>query len=260
MKKRWSLSVVLATYNEAGNLARCLDSVKSMANEVIIVDGESTDETVKIGMTYGAKVITTTNKPIFHINKQMAIEAAVGDWILQLDADEVVDEALASSIKAVLSGEVEHSAYWIKRRNYFLGRFLTKGGQYPDPVIRLFKKGLARLPQVSVHEQMEVTGTTGWLEGHLLHYNAPTFGRYLINANRYTDLTAQEMYSKNIPLNLKNDFHYFLVKPMSIFIALYLRHRGMVDGFPGLVFALFSGLHYPLAYFKLKGLYDRRHR
>jgi len=244
------LSVVLATYNEENNLARCLNSVKNIADEIIVVDGESSDKTVNIAKQFGAKVIKTTNKPMFHTNKQMAINAATKDWILQLDADEVVDKQLKKSIEKIITKDDQHSAFYLKRKNFFLGRLLTKGGQYPDSVIRFFKKGKARLPQKSVHEQMKVTGSIGTLNGHLLHFTAPTFSRYLTNANRYTSLTAQELKQKHLPINLINTFNFIIIKPLTMFISLYIRHKGFIDGFPGFVFALFSGLHHPIAYMK----------
>lgn len=248
------LSVALATYNEGQNIGRCLEAVAKIAWEIIVVDGESTDNTVAIATKYGAKVIETTNKPMFHTNKQLAIDAAKGDWLLLLDADEVADENLVAQIKKCLENEPVENAFYIKRKNFFLGKWLTKGGQYPDKVIRLFKQGQAHLPQQSVHEQLAVNGKVGELQGHLWHYNAPTFRRYLNNANRYTQLTAMEMKTKGIQLNLFNDIWYLGIKPMIIFFTLYLRHRGYVDGFPGFVFALFSGLHVSLAYMKLGDL------
>ena len=245
------LSVVLAAYNEEVNLARCLDSVKDLADEIVIVDGESVDKTVEIGKRYGAKIIETTNKPIFHINKQMGMDEARGDWVLQLDADEVVDAKLRSHIKKIVENGSDFSAFWIKRKNMFLGRWLTKGGQYPDKVIRFYKNGQARLPQKSVHEQMEVEGRVGEIDGHLLHYNAPTFSRYLTNADRYTSLTAQELQNSKTPKNIVNMIGYFIVKPSVTFLNIYIRHKGFVDGMPGFIFALFSGLHWSLAYMKL---------
>ncbi|MCA9368741.1 glycosyltransferase family 2 protein, partial [Candidatus Woesebacteria bacterium] len=157
------LSVVLAVHNEEKNLKMCLDSVKKIADEIIVVDGESTDNSVKIAKKYKAKVISTANKPNFHINKQMAMDAAKGDLVLQLDADEEVDEELEKYIVAIHKNILakqpsDFSAWWIKRKNLFLGRFLTKGGQYPDAVIRLYVRGKARLPQKDVHEQMLVDG------------------------------------------------------------------------------------------------------
>lgn len=252
---RKQLSVVLATYNEEENIKKCLDSIKDFADEIIVVDGESTDGTVDIAKKMGAKVILTTNKPMFHTNKQMAMDAATSDWVLQLDADEVADEELKKFIVKVLKEGSEYSAFWIRRKNWFLGTFLKKGGQYPDPVIRLYKKGKAYLPQKNVHEQMIVDGNVGWAEGHLLHYNAPNFSRYITNANRYTTETAKQLKEKKVKLSLGNDFKYLVWKPEITFLKLFFRHKGFVDGFPGFVFALFSGLHHAIAYMKLGDLY-----
>lgn len=285
MKTRLKLSVVLATFNEAENLTRCLRAIKDIANEIVIVDGSSTDDTVKIAKQYGAKVISTTNKPIFHINKQMAIDAATGDWILQLDADEVVSRQLAQEIKEVIAMDeqtlrnrfipsqkkhlftkhqlllerrdgkqnAKHNetvAFFIPRRSYFLGRFLNYGGTYPDGVIRLIKKGRARFPSKSVHEQMEIDGRVNWLKNEILHYDSPTFNKYLVRANRYTSLTADELVDKKIPINFLTTIQYTLIKPAITFLSLFIRHKGFMDGFPGFVFALFSGLHHALAYMK----------
>jgi glycosyltransferase involved in cell wall biosynthesis len=257
LKNKPFLSVVLATFNESANIKRCLDAVGSIADEIIVVDGSSTDDTAAIAKQCGAQVIETTNKPIFHINKQMAMDQATGEWVLQLDADEVVDDELVRFINQSLSS-TQHDAFWIRRKNWFLGTFLRKGGQYPDPVIRLYRNGKAHLPQKDVHEQMVVDGTIGWADGHLLHYNAPTFSRYITNANRYTSLTAQNMYTKNIRITFVNNLYYLWIKPIHVFGSLFFRHRGYVDGFPGFVFAWFSGLHYALAYMKLGDLYREK--
>lgn len=255
--KSRKLSVVLAVHNEEANLSRCLEAVKGLADEIVIVDGESTDQTVDIARAFGAKVIKTTNKAMFHTNKQMAIDAANGDWILQLDADEVVDRELRGKIEEILTEKNIFDAYWLKRKNYFLRGFLTKGGQYPDPLIRLFKRGRAHLPQKSVHEQMEVDGEIGQINGHLLHYQAPTFKRYIDNANRYTSLTAQEYKNKGIKVTGINDVKYLVWKPLATFASLFIRHRGYKDGFRGFIFALFSGLHHSISYMKLGDLYRK---
>ncbi len=251
-KHQHSLSVVYAVYNEAANLARSLDSIKDLADEIIVVDGSSTDQTREIAKQYGAQIIKTTNKPIFHINKQMAMAAARGEWTLQMDADEVVDGEMRQDIKRLVNAplDAQPAAFWLRRRNWFLGRFLTKGGQYPDPVIRFYQTGRAHLPMKSVHEQMAVDGEVGWLAGHLLHYNAPSFSDYLRKANTYTSLTAGEMLEHKVPLNLFTFGRYWYWLPLKTFFSLYFRHLGLVDGFPGLMFALFSGLHYRLAYIK----------
>lgn len=252
-QKKHTLSVVYATYNEEENLEKSLKSVVDLADELIVVDGSSEDDTRKIAKKYGAKVIKTTNKPIFHINKQMAMDEASKEWTLQMDADEVVDETMRQDIESILYQDLEQTkeGYWLKRKNYFLGGFLTKGGQYPDPVIRFYQTGKAHLPMKNVHEQMEVAGEVGWLKGHLLHYSSPTFGVYLRKANTYTTLTAREWHEKGLAPAWPLAFKMWLIKPFYTFIMIYFRHKGIMDGFPGFVYAWFSALHFPMAYAKL---------
>jgi glycosyltransferase involved in cell wall biosynthesis len=255
------LSVALATHNEEKMLRACLDSVKDWADEIVIADGESTDQTVAIAKEYGATVIKTTNKANFHINKQMAMDKAKGDLVLQLDADEVVDEELAAFIKTthqkILANQpILANAWWLKRRNWFLGRFMKKGGQYPDPVIRLYQKGKAKLPQKDVHEQMVVEGEIGWAEGHLLHYGNPTFADYLRKFNTYTSFKATQLAEAELPLTTKTGWEYVVWKPVQTFFSLYIRHKGFVDGSAGFVFAAMSGLHHAVAYVKLRELVE----
>lgn len=152
-----TISVVLATYNEEKNLPDCLESVKDLADEIIIVDGGSTDKTVEIAKKYKAKIISTTNPPIFHINKQKAIDVATKDWVLQLDADERITKELGKEIEEKIRDK-NVNGYWMPRKNWFLGRFLRKGGQYPDYTLRLYRNGKGHLPQKSVHEQAVVDG------------------------------------------------------------------------------------------------------
>lgn len=245
-----ALSVVLATYNEENNLAACLESVKNLGDELIVVDGGSKDKTVEISKKYHARVIQTDNPAIFHINKQKAVDLATKDWVLQLDADERVTSQLAGEIKQTISLPGACDGYYLKRKNFFLGRWLSKGGQYPDPLIRLFKKGKGSFPCKSVHEQIEINGEVGTLNNDLLHYTAPTFSRYLTNSDRYTSLTAKKYGEEKIGINPFSVVNYLLVKPFLTFFSLYFRHRGYVDGFPGFIFAYFSGLHHAIAYIK----------
>lgn len=248
------LSVAIATHNEEENIGRCLEAVEDIADEIIVVDGNSTDKTRQIAKEHGAQVIKTTNKKIFHINKQMAIDRCQGEWILQLDADEVVTGKLKSEIKNILAkgqrlNAKSCDAYWIPRKNFFLGKWLKKTGQYPDYVIRFFKKGKAHLPCKSVHEQMEVEGKVAYLNGHLLHYPYPTFSEYLAKSNRYTSLTAQEMLDSGV----EPSFWQFLkayFRAEKTFWLLFLRHKGFMDGFPGFVFSAYSAMHHITAYIK----------
>lgn len=246
-----TLSVAIATYNEAENIGRCLDAVTSWVDEIVIVDGSSSDNTVKIVNKYkNVHVISTNNKPIFHINKQIAIDACACDWILQLDADEVVSPELKNEILKIIP-DTKYNGFWLKRKNYFLSKFLTKGGVYPDPTIRLYRRGFGKLPCKNVHEQAEVDGPVATLNADLLHYADPTFSRYLLRNDRYTSLLAQEFKDKKIKINFINFIKYFIFKPTHWFFLAFFRHRAYVDGFPGFVFAWYSSLRFPIAYIKL---------
>ncbi|MDD4938282.1 MAG: glycosyltransferase family 2 protein [Candidatus Shapirobacteria bacterium] len=255
MKKNSTLSVTLATYNEAKNITRCLEAIKDLADEIIVVDGQSQDDTVTLVKKFKkARVISTTNKPMFHTNKQMGISACKGDWILQLDADEIVTPQLKQEIQEILKKDprnISENGFWIPRKNYFLGTFLKKGGQYPDPTIRFYKNGKAHLPCKDVHEQAEVDdGLIGWLKNDLEHYADTSFSLYLLRANRYTTLLADELKSKKTPIGFISFLNFYLIKPTWWFLKTFFRHRGYVDGFPGFVFSFFSALRFPIAYTK----------
>lgn len=235
------LSVVLAVFNEEQNLGDCLESVKEIAQEIVVVDGGSSDKTVAIAERYGAHVIKTDNPPIFHINKQKALDAAHGAWILQLDADERVSKELAAEIAKVVKmsnvdlrgyrvhdekkqklfvrheelirardGQVgnphkEVAAFFIPRSNYFLGRFLRYGGTYPDGVIRLVRNGSAKFALKEVHDQMQIDGSVRWLEHDLVHMADPSFARYLARSNRYTSLQAERWIEERSKLQTPQD-------------------------------------------------------
>ena len=279
------LSVVLATFNEENNIGDCLKSVRDIASEIIIVDGSSTDKTIEIAKSFGVKIEITDNPPIFHINKQKAIDMASNDWVLQLDADERVTKDLALEIEKIISFsndeivtyqkdlkskklflrhqkllekrdgrigslEDEYVAFFIPRLNYFLGRYLRYGGVYPDGVIRLVKKNKAKFPCIDVHEQIRINGRVGWLENPLYHIDSPTFARYIKRNNRYTDLMAADL--KNSKKGVFFEFNYFFIKPFSWFFLTYFRHKGFLDGWQGFVFSLFSSLRFPIALIKSK--------
>lgn len=279
------LSVAIATYNEEGNISDCLKSVKDIADEIIIVDGTSTDKTVEIAKSLGAKVIVTSNPKIFHINKQIAFDESKGDWILYLDADERVGPKLVREIEKVINmndqeidnyqkniknrdlflkhqslleqrdgqigtGEGDYVAFFFPRLNFFLGKYLKYGGVYPDGVIRLFKKDKAYLPCKSVHEQMVVNGRVGWLENDLYHVDSPTFGRYLKRNNRYIDLIVGELRESKIKKDFFQFVNFCIYKPIYWFLLTQVRHKGILDGFQGIIFSFFSALRFPRAYLR----------
>ncbi len=249
------LSVVLAVYNEGDNLESCLESVKDIAWEIVLVDGGSTDKTLAIAKKFNAKIIRTTNPQNFHINKNIAIDAAKGDWILQLDADEVVSDLLKREIKNAIKKQAVNG-YWIPRRNFFLNRFLTKGGQYPDYTLRLYRNGKGRLPGKDVHEQAIVEGKVEYLKNDLLHMRDKNFNIYKFRFDRYTSLLAAQLKERGEKINIISFTHYMLIKPAFWFIKAYIRHRGYVDGFAGLVFAFFSSLRFPVSFLKFWRNYE----
>lgn len=254
MKSITTLSVTLATYNESKNITQCLEAISDIASEIIVVDGQSQDNTVSLAKKFKqARVISTTNKPMFHLNKQMGIDECQGDWILQLDADEIVTPSLKKEIVSILNKSpdtVVENGFWVPRSNYFLGSFLTKGGQYPDYTLRFYKNGKGKLPCIDVHEQAVVEGKVGYLKNDLKHYADTSFSLYLLRANRYTTLLANELKEKNTKINFTNFLKYYFFKPVWWFLKTYFRHRGYVDGFPGFVFSFYSGLRFPIAYTK----------
>ncbi len=283
-KKRQTISVVLATFNEEKNIKDCLDSVKDWVDEMIVVDEFSTDKTKEIAKKLGAKVYEEPHEQIFHITKNKAINKAKSTWILQLDADERITPEMKKEIIGILEGSyfgfdswisplrtnvnklfkifpepkpliAAASAYWLPRKNFFLSRYLKNTGQYPDPVIRLFQRGKAILPAKDVHEQMKVKGVVGWLKSDLDHYATPDFSRYLLHEDRYSSLQARFYKEAGVKINIFNTLKYLFFKPAGTFLNLYIRRRGFLDGFPGFVFSLYSGLHHAFSYMKLWEIY-----
>jgi len=284
------LSVVLATRNEEANIADCLKSVESIADECVVVDESSTDKTREIAKELGAKVYKVEHKAIFHETKQSAFDLAKGEWILQMDADERVSSQLAAEIKEVISlsgsdlrewqkkqekknkkltrlfkrhqkllekrdGRVgtnkgETVAFFIPRVNMFLGKPLLHAGVYPDGVIRLVRKGYAHFPAKNVHEQTEVNGKVGWLYSNLLHHDSPTLKKYFARLNYYTTLHAKQLADKKAPKTLLYFIYYCFGKTAVVFLSLYFRHKGFRDGPRGFLWSFFSASHYPIAYFK----------
>lgn len=283
MKK--NLSIAIATFNEAENIDACLSAAKDITDEIVVVDGGSSDRTTDIAKKYGAIVIQTDNPPIFHINKQKALDACHGTWILQLDADEIVTPELAREIKGIVvmnnveldnytidqtkktlflrhqklieerdgsigSPDGSIVAFFVPRRNYFLGKSMKYGGMYPDGVIRLVKRGFARFPSKSVHEQIEISGRVSWLNYDLIHQSNPTFSKYFKGAGAYTTLQAQALQKNKTPKNIVGFIHYFFIKPTQTFVDIFFRHKGFLDGLHGFLFALFSSFHFPIAFYK----------
>jgi len=229
-----TLSVAIITRNEAANLPRTLASVR-FANEIVIVDSGSTDATAEMAEGAGARVIVEPWKG-FAPQKNSALAHATGDWVLSLDADEEVSSELAREIETLLAAKPEFSAYRIPRLNHFLGRPLRHGGYWPDPKLRLFRRGMARFEERPVHETMKADCPAGQLRGHLIHRCYPTLDEYIEHMNRYSsiggELLAQSgRTSQAAPTFLWNA----IANPAATFLYNYIFRLGFLDGREGLV-------------------------
>jgi glycosyltransferase involved in cell wall biosynthesis len=229
-----NLSIVLITLNEAANLPRTLTSVRGLG-ELIVVDSGSTDATLDIARSFGAQVFTEPWKG-FGPLKNSAIDRATGEWILSLDADEEVSPQLAGEIGALLAGQPECTAYLIPRLNHFLGRPLRHGGYWPDPKLRLFRRGTARFEDRPVHETMHSDAPTGRLKAHLIHHCYPTLTEYVEHMNRYSDLTGQMLVNTSRAGSswIWLVWNAFL-NPAATFLYNYLFRFGILDGREGLL-------------------------
>jgi glycosyltransferase involved in cell wall biosynthesis len=256
------LSVIIITNNEEENLPRCLKSV-SFADEIILNDSGSSDRTLEIAREHGCKIIENKFTG-FGAAKQSALDQATGEWVLSIDADEEVDDALREAIKGAIrkankdtnnqaNASSSHSAFQINRQSQFLGRWINHSGWYPDHITRLFRREQARFTDSVVHEKVIVDGTIGRLEGRLLHYTDPTLTHYFHKLNHYTSLSAQSLMKEGKRFRI----HYLLIKPWAIFIKMYFLKQGFRDGIHGLILALLSSVHVMVKYAKLWELQRR---
>lgn len=264
------LSVVLITHNEEANIGRTLASVQPIVaerrGEIIVVDSGSTDRTVEIAKSYGAKVFVEEWKG-YAAQKNSAIDKAAGDWILSLDADEEVDQDLAEHVGHLLLGNSRNSrkdgvaiykvavvastvhGFWIRRKNEFLGRWIKHGGFWPDPKIRLFRKGSGTFEDRAVHEDVRLgEGGTGQLEGAILHHSYPTLSDYVEHMNRYSSLGAEMVVAKG---RVRFSAFNIVVRPMATFIYNYFFRLGFLDGREGLLLHLYHAVYVSWKYAKV---------
>ncbi len=272
------LSVVLITLNEEANLARTLESLRPLVaggtGEIVVVDSGSTDRTVELARAHGARVFVEPWKG-YAAQKNAAMEKASGDWVLSLDADEAVEPELAAEILEVLAvhetfaharqsgdpletgkmalsfdkpGAVEVGAsvcgYWIPRKNYFLGRWMRRGGFWPDPKLRLFRRGAGRFEERPVHETLKVEGSTGRLNHALAHYSYPTLTSYLEHMNRYSSLGAEMAGPRDF------SFLDIVLRPWVTFVYNYFLRLGFLDGREGLLLHLYHAVYVSWKYAK----------
>jgi glycosyltransferase involved in cell wall biosynthesis len=226
-----TLSVCIITLNEEANIVRTLKSVLDIASEIIVVDSGSTDATVALAEAHGAKVSVEPWKG-FALQKNSALAKASCDWILSLDADEEVSPELAASIKALLQSAPPLDGYKMNRRNMYMNRWIKRSGYYPDPKLRLIKRGAAEFELRAVHEDMKMKGELGHLRGDLIHYAYPKLESFIDHANKYSSLGA-EMEAAKGPVRFS--FINIVLRPLVRFIYSYFFRLGFLDGREGLL-------------------------
>ncbi len=241
-----SLSVIVITKNEEHNIQDCLASVK-WANEIVVVDGGSSDRTVEIAQQI-TKEVHARPWEGYGAAKNFALSQCSGDWVLWLDADERVTPELKREIQEVMhSANSTCEGYSMPRKAYFLGRWIKHCGWYPGLVVRLFKRGEGKFTEHKVHERLEVKGKIGVLHSDLLHYTDPNLFHYLNKFNRYTSLAAEELAEGEQSFSLI----HLLARPPWTFFKMYILRAGFLDGIQGFILCVLSALYVFTKYAKL---------
>jgi glycosyltransferase involved in cell wall biosynthesis len=245
-----TLSVVLITQNEERNLPRTLESVMPLVRdgkgEIIVVDSGSTDRTVEIAQFHGAKVFVEAWKG-FAAQKNSAMDKASMDWVLQLDADEPLEPELAGEMETVLKAGSGSCGFWIPRKNFFLGRWIKHGGFYPDPKLRLVRRGAGRFEEYGAHPTMKVNGPTGRLSHALVHNAYPTLRGYIDHMNSYSSMGAEVAVAKG---RQGFSFSDIVIRPTLTFIYNYFIRLGFLDGREGLLLHLYHSVYVSWKYAK----------
>mgnify|MGYP001587085651 FL=1 len=225
------VSVTVITWNEEERLRPCLLSV-AWADEIIVVDAESTDKTVQVAREFTDR-IWTRPWPGFAVQKNFALEQAAGEWVLSLDADEQVTPELREEIERVIAADGPADGYAMPRKNFFWGAWVRHGRLYPDYQRRLFRRGSGRFVERAVHESVEIQGSVGRLEAPLLHYSYRSLEEFIQRSNRYSTLAAEEWIRQGRGVRPID----FVLRPLGRFLSMYLLHRGFLDGWRGLLLA-----------------------
>lgn len=247
---RVTLSVVLITQDEEANLPRTLESVMPLVRdgrgEIIIVDSGSTDRTLEIARAHGAKIFSEPWKG-FAAQKNSAMDKATCDWVLQLDADEALEPELAAEIAQALESAPAVDGFWIPRKNFFLGRWIRHGGFYPDPKLRLIRRGAGKFEEYGAHPTIKINAPTGKLSHALLHNAYPTLRGYIDHMNSYSSSGAQIAVAKGQgPFSFIN----IVVRPLLTFVYNYFFRLGFLDGREGLLLHLYHSVYVSWKYAK----------
>lgn len=233
-----TLSVAIVSHNEEANLGRTLDSVK-WADEIVVVDSGSSDRTCDIAREYGAKVIVEPWHG-YVAQKQYAIDLCTKDWVLLLDADEELSPGLVEEIRAAIADPNAAAGYRLPRKNLFLGRWMRHGGFYPDPKLRLFRRGQGFVTGHDPHDRCElkpdVPQQTRQFRNAIVHHTYPNLTLYINHMNRYSSLGAQLAVAKgHRSFSLGN----IVLRPLLTFTYNYFFRLGFLDGREGLLLHLY---------------------
>ncbi len=226
------LSIIIITKNEASHIGDCLESVR-WADEIIIVDSGSTDGTQRICSHYTDKIIEA-DWPGFGPQKNRALDAASGEWVLSLDADERVTPELSAEIQNALDNTGKTVGFEIPRLSYYCGRAMRHGGWYPDYVLRLFRRDKGRFSNALVHEKLEIIGTIQRFNNPLLHFSFDDFEEVLHKIDNHSSLAAQMLFEKG----KRSSFTKALLRGFWSFFRTYILRAGFLDGRHGVMLAL----------------------
>jgi glycosyltransferase involved in cell wall biosynthesis len=243
---RATISACVITLNEEENIRDCLESVK-WADEIIVVDSFSKDRTVEIAREYTDRVIQRP-WPGHIEQKNFALEQGTRDWLLSIDADERVSPGLAEEIRQVLSQpDRKELGYTVPRKTFYLNRWITHGGWYPNRKLRLVRRGKARWAGVNPHDHLYADGPVGALEGDLLHYTYRDISDHLKTIDNYTTIASRELRAQGKGCALA----HMLLNPPARFLKMYVLRLGFLDGVAGFIVAALAAHYVFLKYAKL---------
>lgn len=241
------LSVVITAFNEEKKIEDCLQSVKKIASEIILIDSSSTDSTVSKAKKYTDKIYTRDNNPMLNINKNFGFSKTAGDWILSLDADERVTDELSQEILKIDEND-KIDGYFIPRKNIIFGKWIENTGWYPDYQLRLFRKDKGRFAEKHVHEMVTVDGVTSKLENPITHLNYDNVSQFLNKMiKNYTISEAENLISNGYKYNPLD----IIRMPLGEFIKRYYAQKGYKDGMHGLVLSFLQAFYYFVIFIRI---------
>ncbi|MEW6457409.1 MAG: glycosyltransferase family 2 protein [Acidobacteriota bacterium] len=240
------ISVCIITHNEENRLPETLKSIEKIADEIIVVDSFSKDKTIEIAKSSGARIFLKEWAD-YSNQKNFAISKASFPWILSIDADERISEELRNEILTLKKTEPEEDGFFIKRKNYYLGKWIKHSGWYPDRKLRLFRKEKANWEGEYVHESLILRGKAGKLKNNILHYSYRNISDHVKRINSYSSLSAQKMFEER----KKSNIILALFSIPLTFIRFYLLRGGIFDGIQGLIISILSSVYIFLKYVKL---------